>query len=272
MVGLRSEVNLSNRSESAVESRQRKYASHCCTRAISELAFPIQIQKCLLTIEPTMLDDIASLAVPQLAKKESIVNFIHHNSAAKMQRSWLILSLLGYLITISAALPTLQTVNTSLDSFENDILATKSSNNTLRIDSNDFPAFNASNNRIDIRCFPSHSPLEMVVMDDYYGAVDQILVQEDAMTPREWVLGPTHTQHIEWREGSCRIVLMAGTTIRTRPFPVILVAHVAALVAKGCVTEAYGFRGGIATLNDLGNAVVWLGAYQDGSEGPAAQT
>ena len=199
------------------------------------------------------------------------VNSIRHNSAAEMQRSWLILSLLGPLITISAALPTLQTVNTSLDFFENDILATKGSNNTLRIDSNALPALNASNNQIVIQCFPDHSPLEMVVMDDYYGAVDQILVREDAMTPREWVLGPAHTQHIGWKEGPCRIVLMAGTTIRTPRFPIILAAHVAALVAKACVTEAHGFRGGIGTLRELGSAVVWLGAYQDGMDGPTAQ-
>ena len=108
-------------------------------------------------------------------------------------------------------------------------------------------------------------------MEDYYGAVDQILVRADAMISREWILGPTHTQHIEWREGTCRIVLLAGTTVRTPPFPVILAAHVAALVAKQCVTEAHGFRGGIATLNDVGNAVVWLGAYQDGMDGPTAQ-
>ena len=199
------------------------------------------------------------------------VNFIRHNSAAKMQRSLLILSLLGPLITISAALPTLQTVNTSFDLFENDILATKSSNDTLRIDSNTFPALNASNNQIEIQCFSYHSPLERVVMNDYHGAVDQILVREDAMTPREWVLGPAHTQHVEWTEGTCRIVLMAGTTIRTPPFPVILAAHAAALIAKECITEAHGYWGGKATLMDLGNAVVWVGAFEEGMDGATAQ-
>ena len=188
-----------------------------------------------------------------------------------MQRSWLLLSLLGPLITISAALPTLQTLNTSLDLLENDILAKKSSNNTVRIDSNAFPALNVSNNGIDIHCFPSRSPLEMVVMDDYHEAVDQILIREDAMIPREWILGPADTQQVQWRQGPCRIVLMAGTFVRTPPFPVILAAHLAAVVAKECITAAHGFRGGIATLDDVGNAVVWVGAYQDGVDGPTAQ-
>ena len=96
-------------------------------------------------------------------------------------------------------------------------------------------------------------------MDDYYRSVDQILVREDAMTPREWVLGPTHTQQFEWREGTCRIVLMAGLIIRTTPFPVILVAHVAALIAKECITEAHGYRGGKARLRDFTSTVFWVG-------------
>ena len=188
-----------------------------------------------------------------------------------MQRLWSILSLLGPLIAISAALPTLQTVNTSHDLFENDILAAKSSNNTLQIDPNTFPALNASSNQIELKCFPYHSPLVRVVMSDYYGAVNQILVREDATIPRRWILGPTYPQHVEWREGTCRIILMARRTILTPPFPIIWAAHAAALIVKECITEGHRYWAGKATLTDLGNAVVWVGAYQEGMDGPTAQ-
>ncbi|KAM0806136.1 hypothetical protein BDR22DRAFT_5153 [Usnea florida] len=188
-----------------------------------------------------------------------------------MQRWWLILSLLGPFIIISAALPTLETVNTSLHLLENDNLATKRSNNTLQIDPNTFLALNASSNQIELKCHPYHSPLARIVMDDYYGAVNQILVREDATIPRQWVLGPIYPQHVEWREGTCRIILMARTTILTPPFPVIWAAHAAALVVKECITEARGYWAGKATLTDVGNAVVWVGAYREGMDGPTAQ-
>ena len=38
-----------------------------------------------------------------------------------------------------------------------------------------------------------------------------------------------------------------------------------------CVTEGQGDWGGKATLMDLGNAVVWVGAFEDGMDGSAAQ-
>ena len=195
---------------------------------------------------------------------------IRHKSAAKMQRSWLSLSLLGPLITISAALSILPTVNTSLDPFENGNLAAESNNNTLRIDTNTVPALNASNHEIEIRCFQDRGGYGRIVMDEYYGALDQILIREDAMIPQEWNLGPDPWQHRSFSKGRCKIVLTASTSLRTPPFPVINIAHVAAVIANHCITEAHGYRGGKATLNDLGNpeVIVWGRRSPDG---PTAQ-
>ena len=187
-----------------------------------------------------------------------------------MQRSWLSLSLLGPLITISAASPILQTVNTSLDLFENGNLAAESSNNTLRIDTNTFPALNASNDVGEIQCHQDRGNYGRIVMDEYYGTVDQILIREDAMIPQEWNLGPSPWQHNIFSKGRCKILLTASTNLRTPAFPIIYVAHVAAVIANNCITEAHGYRGGKVTLNDLGKAevIVWGRRSPDG---PTAQ-
>lgn len=188
-----------------------------------------------------------------------------------MQRSWLILCLSGPLITISAASPTLQTVNTSLlDLSENGILAAGSSNNaTLRVDSDTFPALNSSNS--PIRCYAPPLPPDMVVINDYYRAVDKILVREDAMIPREWYPGPMPSQRVTWTTGTCRIELWAEKYTRTPPFPVIYIAHAAAVIARECLTEAHGYRGGFVIMYDLGNAQVNVEAPKLGMDGPTAQ-
>lgn len=221
--------------------------------------------------EPNIKSCNRKPSVPFLMIKKK-VDLIRHKSAAKMQRSWLTLSLLGPLITISAASPILQTVNTSLDLFENGILAAESSNNTLRIDTNTFPALNASTDVAEIECFPPRDRFGSVVMDDYYGAVDQILVRADAMIPQEWILGPTPAQSYISRTGRCKISLWASTNLRTPPFPVIYVAHVAAVIAQHCVTEAHGYRGGMVRLNDLGKPLIAVGARQSRLDGSTAQT
>ena len=73
-----------------------------------------------------------------------------------------------------------------------------------------------------------------------------------------------------WITGTCRIVLWAKTSTRTLPFPAIYIAHVAAVIAKECLTEAREYRGGVAVLNDFGDVVINVEEPQPGMDGPTA--
>lgn len=192
-----------------------------------------------------------------------------------MQRFLLPLGLIGYFTaTISAASNGLQTKTLSLNSLENRILAGGTSNNTLHLNPDNFPTLNASTFLLEVRCFPStaSSLYPRVVVDDYYEAVDQILTRHDAMIPRQWILGPEPWQTVVWESGRCRIGLSASTLIRTPEFPIILAAHMAALVAKECVTEATSYVGGTAWLNLPERPVLVLGAIQSVTGGADAAT
>lgn len=182
-----------------------------------------------------------------------------------MQKLLFLLGLSYLTTTICAISSALQTENPSLVSLESDILARGSSkNDSLHLNPDNFPAFNASTFLIEVTCSPSTDPTRYprVVVDDYYEAVDQILTREDAMVPRQWVLGPHVWQTLVWQSGRCRIGLGATTLMRTRAFPIILAAHMAALVAKECVTEAKGYAGGTAQLNVPESPLLVLGAIR----------
>ena len=51
-----------------------------------------------------------------------------------------------------------------------------------------------------------------------------------------------------WRSGTCTIALISPRLLTTPAFPIILVAHVAALIVNECVTETSGYRGGFYNL------------------------
>ena len=136
-----------------------------------------------------------------------------------------------------------------------------------------FPALNASYHLGEIKCFTSTSLSKRVVLDDYYRTVDQILLREDAMIPRQWVLGPSRARSVIWEKNGCSVILTAEKSIRTQqPFPIILVAHVAASIAKKCITEVFSYRGGQAILlNDPGKPVVFVGGPPLNGDSPTAQ-
>ena len=95
-------------------------------------------------------------------------------------------------------------------------------------------------------------------MANYYEAVQKILVRRDAMVPNPY---PPFAQTI-WNGGAagtedvCFIVLINRKSRVTDPFPIITVAHVAAVIARMCVTQEYGFLGGFASLGLLGSDVL----------------
>ena len=77
------------------------------------------------------------------------------------------------------------------------------------------------------------------------------------MTPLSKDIGPSATNPFTWRSPTCVIALGNGHQIVTPAYPVILVAHVAALIAKECRYGQRGFLGGTVRLGgDRGGVVV----------------
>lgn len=99
-----------------------------------------------------------------------------------------------------------------------------------------------------ITCLAKTRGYRPILMDDYYQAVQQILIRDDALLPQHFRLGPEGSvrQDYYWQGGQAAIALFSGQPLRTDAFPIIVVAHVAALIADKCVTEAEGYLGGYA--------------------------
>lgn len=83
-------------------------------------------------------------------------------------------------------------------------------------------------------------------MADYYEAVQQILIRDDAIVPRRFELGPSGEKQFKWRGGQCVIGFFDNQPLLTDAIPIVLVAHVAALIANDCINEAKGYGGGYA--------------------------
>lgn len=172
-----------------------------------------------------------------------------------MQKLLSLLGLIGLFTTnIAAASTGPRTENSVLNLLENDMLAGETSNKTLYLSPNDFSSLNASAALLEITCRSSvpSTHYARILVGDYYEAVDQILTRVDAMIPKQWVLGRDVSHQLTWRSGTCSVLFCARTLTITQSFPIILAAHMAALVVKQCVTEATGYRGGWAQLNILG--------------------
>ena len=117
---------------------------------------------------------------------------------------------------------------------------------------------------IKVSCFENIPGINPTTTFNYYQAVQKILIRDDALVPRNFYLGPSPEQRWRWSGGlvrggfECTIALGNQQPLLTDLFPVILVAHVAALIAKECITEVKGFVGGWASPGP-GRGVVAVG-------------
>ena len=90
-------------------------------------------------------------------------------------------------------------------------------------------------------------------MANYFAAVQQILIREDALHPRPFYLGPSLDVRWEWKGGDrgddhrCIIVLYNKQPLLTDMFPLMLIAQVAAMIAERCITAGASYAGGWAS-------------------------
>lgn len=129
--------------------------------------------------------------------------------------------------------------------------------NTTTITLNDKPVSNASSassaSNFNIYCFDDVPGFLPVTMANYFAAVQQILIREDAMVPRQFWLGPSLEMRWEWTGGTrgdddqVNIVLFSKAPILTDAFPLMLVAQVAAMIADACITAMRSYAGGWAS-------------------------
>ena len=155
----------------------------------------------------------------------------------------------------------------ALDPLENDILAAGPSNQTLHLSPHSIQPLNASDDLLDITCRASvpSAHYARIAVTDYYAAVDQILTRDDAMVPKQWVLGRDPSHQLSWTSGTCLLLLCARAQTMTQSIPIVLAAHMAALVVRRCVTEATGYRGGWARLNTPGQPYLIVSGVAEGS-------
>ena len=102
-----------------------------------------------------------------------------------------------------------------------------------------------------------------IVMDDYYKAIQKILITPDATIPHQWFLAndPDHT--IRWYSNTCGIFLGARDFGEFWIAPVE-VAHIAAIIADDCLTDETQYLGGVVAAEvPQGRIMVLLGAKVD---------
>ena len=123
-----------------------------------------------------------------------------------------------------------------------------SSNTTLGLVLGESPLLNGS--ELKMTCLATTRGYRPILLTDYYQAVQQILIRDDALLPQHFRLGPegSERQDYHWQGGQAAIAFFSGQPLRTDALPIILVAHVAALIADTCVTEARGYLGGYARI------------------------
>ena len=108
------------------------------------------------------------------------------------------------------------------------------------------------NSDIKVTCFDDVPDLKPINMANYFEAVQQILIRDDALVPRQFYLGPSPNDKWKWVGGrdsddeQCLVVLANELPLLTDLFPIILVAHVAAQIAESCITAGKGYKGGYA--------------------------
>ena len=126
------------------------------------------------------------------------------------------------------------------------VLPNTDSNTTLGLVLDASPLLNTSG--FKITCLAKTRDYRPILISDYYQAVQQILIRDDALLPQHFRLGPEGSvrQDYYWQGGQAAIAFFNRQPLRTDAFPIIAVAHVAALIADNCVTEAQGYLGGYA--------------------------
>ncbi|CAD6592205.1 MAG: hypothetical protein ASARMPREDX12_005884 [Alectoria sarmentosa] len=170
----------------------------------------------------------------------------------------LLTSLLYLMIPIFAVVPPVHAVALSANMLSNSLSITSGGN--LWLDFKLSASFlNASNPTIV--CFDTIRGVKSINMANYFEAVQQVLIRDDAIVPRQFNLGPTRDRQFNWLGGptgdkhEAVIVLSYTEPLLTALFPIILVAHVAALIANECITEAKGYAGGWASLGPTRGSV-----------------
>ena len=149
-----------------------------------------------------------------------------------------------FIITTYTLIPQAQSNSLPLDLLSQ-INTTRSTvqNNASSLDASD----------IVISCLDQVPGFLPVIMANYYAAVQQILILEDALESRQYYLGPSREMRWEWAGGTtrddhrCTIVLFNKEPLLTDAFPLVLIAHVGAMIADRCITRVRGYSGGWAS-------------------------
>lgn len=94
---------------------------------------------------------------------------------------------------------------------------------------------------------PGSHTLRPMFWYDYYRVIQQILTMDLAMKNR-YVDFPTGPAKPRWRQQTAEIYLYSLRKASPPPFPMVFVAHVAALIAKRCMTEEKKALGGVAKM------------------------
>ncbi|KAF6218140.1 hypothetical protein HO133_006099 [Letharia lupina] len=146
---------------------------------------------------------------------------------------------------------------------EDDTLPATSGNTTLRLEPNPSALLNVS--ALTITCLTEPPPRQPITLAAYYEAVQKILIRDDAFFPRRFELGPGG-KNLRWQGGQCVIAFFNNQPLKTDAIPIILVAHVAALIANECITEAKGYLGGVAQIGPSRGTVGVFHTVPSGSE------
>ena len=117
-----------------------------------------------------------------------------------------------------------------------------------------------------------------VIMANYYAAVQQILLLEDALESRQYYLGPSREMRWEWAGGTirddhrCTIVLFNKEPLLTDAFPLVLIAHVGAMIADKCITRVRSYSGGWASAGTGRGIVAVMNSMSRRSPGESVST
>ena len=153
--------------------------------------------------------------------------------------------------TSYAILPPAQSEASMISILSSDDTVTPSESLLSNVKLNASSFLNVSAIKID--CFNMGGDLGPTSLFSYYEAVQQILLRDDAMVPRQFFLGPKAEDQWHWSAGSgeyvhkCTITFANLQPLLTEKFPIVLVAHIAALITDKCVTEEEKFMGGWAS-------------------------
>lgn len=104
-----------------------------------------------------------------------------------------------------------------------------------------------------IQCFTNpetHPVLRRIVVNDYYETLQKIMIEDGAMTPRQWDNPPRRSV-----QAMANQVIIAMNSPRPRSLQVfqpILIARAAASIADKCLREKTGYFGGQTFLGSGG--------------------